>query len=152
MLFSERPAWIAWNPALRHAAVQFWRGLLRVQRATLAEAVLVVSDKDGRVLVRRAPSGELRLPSKPLDALLPITTQVEEWLGAMLQHRSTPALVAIEGTPSREGVTFLYAVTLDAPAGTGNELWLEPRAINFGPKDHRLLLLYAERATWCQAP
>jgi hypothetical protein len=80
MLFSERPVWIARNPALRRTAVKVWRGLLRMQRATFANAVLVVRKSDGRVLVVSAPSGELRLPAIPLDAWLPIPTQVEEWL------------------------------------------------------------------------
>jgi hypothetical protein len=147
MLFAERPAWIARNPSLRHAAVQLWRRLLRLQRATCATAVLVVSDEDGRVLVLRQPSGHRRLPSKPLDAWLPIPTQVEAWLEAMLQRRCTPALVAVDGTPSREGVTFLYAATLAAPTTKAADLWLEPSAANLGPNDNRLLLLWAERST-----
>ena len=44
-----------------------WRVLLRVQRSTLASAVLVVRRHDGRVLALASTSGELRLPLKELD-------------------------------------------------------------------------------------
>ena len=147
-MLSERPVWIARNPALRRAAIHAWRKLLRMQRATFANAVLVVRNKDGRILVVRSPSGELRLPAKPLDAWLTITTQVEDWLEEMLQQRSTPSLVAIDGTPSSKGVTFLYTARLEAPSETGDELWLEPHvaAAALGDNDHRLLLLCLDRA------
>jgi hypothetical protein len=143
MLFSERPVWIARNPALRRAAIHAWRKLLRMQRATFANAVLVVRNQDRRVLVVRSPSGELRLPAKPLDAWLTITTQVEDWLEEMLQLRSTPSLVAINGTPSREGVTFLYTATLQALVEAEDELWLEPdvAAAALSGNDTRLLHL-----------
>jgi hypothetical protein len=146
MLFSERPVWIARNPALRRAAIHAWRKLLRMQRATFANAILVVRNKDGRILVVRSPSGELRLPARPLDAWLPITTQVEDWLDEMLQQRSTPSLVAIDGTPSREGVTFLYSAPLEAVVGGDNELWLEPdvAAAALGGNDKRLLHLASD--------
>ena len=148
MLFSERPVWIARNPALRRTAVKTWRGLLRMQRATFAKAVLVVGDSDGRVLVVRAPSGELLLPAIPLDAWLPIPTQVEELLEQVLQQRPTPSLVAVDGTPGREGVTFLYAATLEAPSEIEDQLWLEPdvAAAALGGNDNRLLLLCADHA------
>jgi hypothetical protein len=143
MLFSERPVWIARNPALRRAAIHAWRKLLRMQRATFANAVLVVRNQDGRVLVVRSPSGELRLPAKPLDAWLTITTQVEDWLEEMLRQSSTPSLVAIDGTPSREGVTFLYTATLQALVEAEDELWLEPdvAAAALSGNDTRLLHL-----------
>ena len=142
MLFTERPAWIARNPALRRTAVKTWRRLLRMQRATLANAVLVVRKSDGRVLVVQAPSGELQLPAMLLDAWLPITTQVEELLEQVAHQRSTPSLVAIDGTPSSEGVTFVYAAMLEAPPEQGEELWLEQdvAAAALGSNDNRLLL------------
>ena len=142
-MLSERPVWIARNPALRRAAIHAWRKLLRMQRATFANAVLVVRNQDGRGLVVRSPSGELRLPAKPLDAWLTITTQVEDWLEEMLQQRSTPSLVAIDGTPSSKGVTFLYTARLEAPSETGDELWLEPdvAAAALSGNDTRLLHL-----------
>ena len=148
MLFSERPVWIARNPALRQTAVKIWRGLLRMQRATFANAVLVVRNSDGHVLVIPAPSGEPRLPAKPLDAWLPITTQVEELLEQVLHQRATPSLVATDGTPGWEGITFLYAATLEAPSEGGTELWLEPdiAASGLDGNDSRLLLLCAGHA------
>jgi hypothetical protein len=146
MLFSERPVWIARNPTLRRAAIHAWRKLLRMQRATFADAILVVRNKDGRILVVRSPSGELRLPARPLDAWVPITTQVEDWLDEMLQQRSTPSLVAIDGTPSREGITFLYGAPLEVLVEGDNELWLEPdvAAAALGGNDKRLLHLASD--------
>jgi hypothetical protein len=143
MLFSERPVWIARNPALRRAAIHTWRKLLRMQRATFANAVLIVHTKNGLILVVRSPSGELRLPAKPLNAWLTVTTQVEDWLEEMLQLRSTPSLVAIDGTPSRQGVTFLYAATLQALVEGEDVIWLEPdvAAAALGGNDKRLLRL-----------
>jgi len=148
-MLSERPVWIARNPALRRAAVHAWRKLLRMQRATFANAVLVIRNKHGRILVVRSPSGELGLPAKVLDAWLPIATQVEDWLEEMLQQRSTPSLVAIDGTPSREGVTFLYSATLEALVEGEDKLWLEPDVAGavLGRHDNRLLLLCAEQGS-----
>jgi hypothetical protein len=148
MLFSERPVWISRHPALRRTAVKVWRGLLRMQRATFANAVLVVRNRDGRILVIPGPSGELQLPAIPLDAWLPIPTQVEEWLEQRLHRRPTPSLVATDGMPGPEGVTFLYAATLEAPSERGDELWLEPdvSAAALGGNDNRLLLLCAGQA------
>ena len=104
-------------------------------------------NSDCRVLLIRAPTGELRLPTIPLDAWLPIPTQVEEWLEEVLQQRSTPSLVAIDGTPGREGVNFLYAATLETPSDRGNELWLESdvAAAALAGNDNRFLLLCADQ-------
>jgi hypothetical protein len=91
-------------------------------------------------------SGQLRLPERQLDAWIPITTQVEELLGQLTQERSTPSLVAVDGTPGREGVTFLYtAIVESALAGSGDELWLEPdiAASMLGSHDSQLLRLCA---------
>ena len=153
MLFTERPAWIARNPALRRTAVKTWRRLLRMQRATFADAVLVVRS-DGRVLVVQEAAGKLRLPAKPLDAWLPITTQVEELLEEVTHQRSPLSLVAIDGTPSSEGLTFVYAATLEAPPKQGDELWLEPdvAAAALGSNDNRLLLVAAGPSSSEQAP
>jgi hypothetical protein len=141
MLFSERPAWIARNPAVRRIAVETWRRVLRMQRATAAKAVLIVKDKHGRILATRAASGALQLPAKPLDALLPITTQVEELIEQVLSGRVVPSLVAVHGTPSAEGLTFLYAATLNPSANRQGEIWLEPgvAAATLGGEDNRLL-------------
>jgi hypothetical protein len=141
MLFSERPAWIARNPAVRRLAVETWRRVLRMRRATSARAVLVVKDQDGRILVTRTASGAHQLPAKPLDALLPITTQVEEFLEQVLNYGSTPSLVAIDGTPSAEWVTFLFAATFTLSAEGRDGIWLEPdvAAATLDDKDNRLL-------------
>jgi hypothetical protein len=141
LLFSERPAWIARNPEVRRIAVETWRRVLRMQRATAAKAVLIVKDKDGRILTMRAASGALHLPAKALDALLPITTQVQELIEQVLSERVVPSLVAVHGTPSAEGVAFLYAATLNASANSQGGIWLEPgvAAVTLGGEDNRLL-------------
>lgn len=149
MMLSEWPGWISRYPAVRRPAIKLWRVLLRVQRATFANAVLVVRKGDGRVLVLPSPSGNLGLPAKGLHAWAPIPTQVEEWLEQLLRQRSTPSLVAIDGTPGQKGVTFLYvyAAILEAAMERGDALWLEPdvAASALGGNDSRLLLLCANR-------
>lgn len=152
MLFSERPAWIARNPALRRIAVETWRSVLRLQRATLAKAVLVVKDKDGRILVTRTPSGALQLPAKVLDAQLPVTTQAEEVFEQVLHYRFTPSLVAIEGTPSAEGVTFLFAATFNPSAEGRDGIWLQPdvAAATLDDNDNRLLRRCTSYAMGCE--
>jgi hypothetical protein len=146
-MLSEWPGWISRYPAVRRPAIKLWRVLLRVQRATFANAVLVVRKSDGRVLVLPSSSGNLRLPVKQLHAWGPIPTQVEEWLEQLLHQRSTPSLVAIDGTPGQKGVTFLYAAILEAPMEKGDALWLEPdvAASGLGGNDSRLLLFCANR-------
>jgi hypothetical protein len=116
-----------------------------MQRATFANAVLVVRKSDGQVLVVRAAAGGLQLPTKPLDAWLPITTQVEDLLEQLAHQRSTPSLVAIDGTPSSEGITFVYTAMLESPREQGDELWLESdvAAAALGSNDNRLLLVCA---------
>ena len=93
------------SPFIRRRVIKLWRVLLRVQRASLANAVLVLRRHDGHILVLPSPSGGLRLPVKQLDAWIPIATQVEAWLGQLLEEKSTPSLVAIDahrpkGSPS----------------------------------------------------
>jgi hypothetical protein len=95
-----------------------------MRRATSAKAVLVVKDTDGRILVTHAASGALQFPAKPLDALLPTTTQVEEFLGLVLHYGSTPSLIAVDGKPSAGGVTFLFAPTFNTSAEGENGIWL----------------------------
>jgi hypothetical protein len=115
-----------------------------MQRATFANAVLVVRRPDGRLLALPSPSGRLRLPDKQLDAWIPITTQVEEWLEQLLHQGSKPSLVVVDGTPGQKGVTFLYAATIEsALAESSEEVWLEPdgAASGLSSKHSRLLLL-----------
>jgi len=144
-MFEQWPSLIARNRSVRRTAIKLWRLTLRMQRATFANAVLVIRNRHGRILFVRSPSGELRLPAKVLDAWLPIATQVEHWLEEMLQQPPTPSLVTIDGTPSRRGVTFLYAAATEVSVEDGDGLWLEPAAANLGSNDNRLLLLCADR-------
>jgi|SRR6476620_7814435 len=136
--------WVFRSRFRRHALIKGWRVLLRVQRSTLANAVLVVHQRDGSVLGVFSTSGELRLPLKELDGWKAVTTQVEEWLEGMLQQRQTPELIAIQGTPGRQGVTFLYSaeVAISVPGGT-NEIWFNPDLAlpMLTPGDRHLLLL-----------
>lgn len=138
-MLSEWLGWISRYPVVRRPAIKLWRVLLRVQRATFANAVLVVRKGNGRVLVLPSPSGNLGLPAKEFHAWAPITTQVEEWLEQLLRQRSTPSLVAIDGTPGQKGVTFLYAAILEAAMQSGDQLWLEPdvAASGLGGNDKR---------------
>jgi len=148
-MFAQWPGWLSKSPSVRRRVIKLWRVLLRMQRATLANAVLVLRRRDGRVLVLPSPSGGLRLPVKQLDAWVPITTQVETWLGQLLPAYSMPSLVAIDGTPGQEGVTFLYAATTESLfAHGGDELWLETdvAASSLSGEDGRLLRLWGGRA------
>ena len=149
MMFAQWPSWLSRSPSVRRHVIRLWRVLLRAQRATVANAVLVVRRRDGHILASASPSGELRLPDKQLDAWIPITTQVEEWLDQLLQQRPAPALVAVDGTPGPKGVTFLYAATTDSPVARGrDEVWLEPdmAASDLSSEHSRLLLLCTSTA------
>jgi hypothetical protein len=148
-MFAEWPSWLSRSPSIRRRVIKLWRVLLRMQRASLANAVLVLRRRDGRVLVLPSPSGGLRLPVKQLDAWIPIAAQVEEWLGELLQEKSKPSLVAIDGTPAEE-VTFIYVATAASPsAKTGDQLWLDTdvAASSLGNEDGRLLRLCTSRAS-----
>ena len=149
LMFAEWPSWLSRSPFLRRRVIKLWRVLLRMQRASLANAVLVLRRRDGRVLVLPSPSGGLRLPVKHLDAWIPIAAQVEEWLGQLLQEKSTPSLVAIDGTPAEE-VTFVYVATAASPSvNTGDQLWLDTdvAASRLRNEDGRLLRLCISHAS-----
>jgi hypothetical protein len=138
------PNWLFKSRPIRRVLIWHWRVLLRAQRATLGSAVLVVSRRDGRILALPNSSGGRCLPDVQLDAWVPILTQVEELLGQLTRGCSTPSLVAVDGTPGREGVTFVYSATVEsALAGSGDELWLEPdiAASMLGSHDSQLLRL-----------
>lgn len=143
-MLGEWKNWVFRSPFRRRTLIKAWRVFLRVQRSTLANAVLVVRRQDGRVLALPSASGKLELPLKELDGWKAVTTQVEEWLGELLQQRQTPKLVAIEGTPGRQGVTFLFKA--DVPSSEANRpecIWLDADValtmLNLG--DRGLLLL-----------
>lgn len=143
-MLKEWNNWVFRSPFRRRTLIKAWRVFLRVQRSTLATAVLVVRRQDGRVLALPSASGKLELPLKELDGWKAVTTQVEEWLGELLQQRQTPKLVAIEGAPGRQGVTFLFKA--DVPSSAANRpecIWLDADValtmLNLG--DRGLLLL-----------
>jgi hypothetical protein len=145
-MLDEFNNWVFSSRFRRRALIKVWRVLLRVQRATLANAVLVVRRKDGWVLALSSTSGELRLPIKELDGWKAVTTQVDEWLEQLLQQRQTPKLVAIDGTPGRQGVTFIYCAEagLALPDQAGG-VWLDPEiALPTLPSSDRRLLLITE--------
>jgi hypothetical protein len=125
-MFSQWPSWLSRSPRVRRTTIKLWRVFLRVQRSTLANAVLVVRRQDGRVLTFASTSGELRLPIKELDGWRAVTTQVEEWLEQLVQRTSTPKLLAIDGTPGRQGVTFIYLAEVPRASDHPNGFWLDP--------------------------
>jgi hypothetical protein len=129
MLFSEEPTWLAHNPVLRRAAVKVWRALLRMQRATLATAICVLRNSEGQILVAPAPNGELKLPAIPIDGWLNVHAQVEEWLRERVRLPPQPTLVCINGTPSRTGITFLFAATVETRSVIKEERWVDPELI-----------------------
>jgi hypothetical protein len=151
-MLAQWQSWLSHSPAIRRPVIKLWRVLLRLQRATLANAVLVLRRDDGSILVLRSPSGSLQLPDMQLEAWIPIPTQVESWLSQILQVDATPSLVAIEGAPGREGVTFLYAATTEPLLAkkAGDELWLDKDVAisSLSATDGRLLRLCINRA--CQ--
>lgn len=124
--------------------IKLWRILLRLQRATLAEAVLIIYGDDGRVLVRALPSGRLELPRQALSGWIPIEKQVDAWLAQLPYEKSAPAFVSLEGTPGVEGVTFLYTAKLEATAySESGDLWLDYEAakVALSASDRHLLSL-----------
>jgi hypothetical protein len=142
VLFEQWPNWLARSRFLRRTAIKLWRMTLRMQRATPARAVVVLREGAGGILVTPSASGKLELPVIQLDAWTPITNQVQEWLEG-LQH-SALALLAVDGTPGEEGVTFVYLATLNSvAAATGEELWLSPDEATsvLADKDRQRLLL-----------
>ena len=142
-MLDELNNWVFGSRFRRRALIKAWRMLLRVQRATLANAVLVVRRRDGCVLALSSTSGELRLPLKELDGWKVVTAQVEEWLEQLLRQRQTPKLVAIDGTPGRQGVTFIFCAEASADFPEASAAWLDPQIALFtlSSRDRRLLLL-----------
>ena len=139
--------WGSSYPSVRRPIIQLWRKFERLKRATLAEAVLVVRNQEGRVLVLPSSSGALGLPTNELHAWEPITTQVEEWLQQLLQEHSPPSLMAVHGTPGKRGIAFLYAATAEMSSDSGDQLWLDPSVAvaALSDDDNRLLRLCARR-------
>jgi hypothetical protein len=124
-MFEQAPEWISRSPRVRKIIIRIWRIFLRVQRATLAKAVLVARRQDDCVLAVASPSGELRLPSLELDGWKPVTAQVQTWIERVLRQSGELRLQFIDGTPGREGVTFLYSVEVGEPSQETDDTWLE---------------------------
>ena len=142
-MFDQWPRWLSRSPRIRRLAIKTWRLFLRVQRATLAKAVLVVRRQDGRVLTFTSSPGELRLPAKELDGWRTVTVQVEEWLAQLLQQAARVKLVGIVGAPGFRGITFLYCAILPQLSSDSEGLWLDHIAATsiLALADRKLLLL-----------
>jgi len=142
-MFDDWSGWCFRSPFLRRTFIRSWRVFLRIQRATLASAVLVVRGPDGSLLALPSSSGRLGLPCKELDGWRPIGAQVEEWLDRILRQASKPKLRAIDGTPGRKGVTLLYSAYTDASPPLANGMWLDADlALSaLSVADRRLLLM-----------
>jgi hypothetical protein len=141
-MFSQWPIWLSRSPLIRRLAIRVLRVYWRIQRATLARAVIVLGRNDGRILVVPSPSGEFALPIKQLDAWEPVTTQVDLWLCHLRQANAKAFLVGIEGMPTERGITFLFAATTETPSyQTADQLWLEAETAiaTLGDEDRGLL-------------
>lgn len=135
------PAWLFRSRLIRQVFYGSCRVVWRIKRATLARAVLVVRNRDGRILVLGEPSGTLQLPLKMLDGRVTVTTQVDDWLQQILPRAATPSLVAVEGTGG-EGITFVYKAEIDVESPVHqDECWLPPEvaALSLNSEDARVL-------------
>jgi hypothetical protein len=138
-MFEQWPTWVARNRVVRRTAIKVWRVYLRVRRACLANAVLVVRSCDGHVLLMPSFSGGFQLPAREVNGWLDIGTQVSLWLKQIspLGHAS---LVAVDGTP-KSGLIFLYEAVIDPEAADGDRIWVEPLgAASVLDGNHRRLL------------
>ena len=132
--------WVFRSPFRRRSLIKAWRAVLRVQRSTLADAVLVALRQDGRVLALPSASGQLALPRMELDGRQVVPSQVEEWLTDLLRERQTPKLVSIEGTPGRGGVTFLFKADISASQEQTDGIWIDDdAAAMLDPSDRKRL-------------
>jgi hypothetical protein len=140
-VFEQAPEWVSQSPRIRRLVVKLWRAFLRVQRATLARVVLVAWRHDDCVLGIATDSGELRLPSLELDGWEPVGLQVQNWLDDLLHQPSSPQLKIIDGTPGRDGVTFLYSARVSRSLRETGLRWLEPEFASsvLSVEDRRLL-------------
>jgi hypothetical protein len=140
-MLEELNSWIFRSPLLRRTLIKALRMFLRVQRSTLANAVLVVRRPDGHVLALPSASGQLALPRMELDGRQVVPSQVEEWLTDLLRERQTPKLVSIEGTPGRGGVTFLFKADISASQEQTDGIWIDDdAAAMLDPSDRKRLL------------
>ena len=142
-MFERAPEWISRSPRIRKIIVEIWRAFLRVQRSTVARAVLVATRHDDSVLVVATPAGELRLPCFELDGWQPVEAQVRTWINAMTANPVNLKLKAIDGVPGLEGVKVLYSAEMQGTSNEIGETWLDteqaPSALHVD--DRRLLLI-----------
>ena len=133
--------WVFSSPTRRRFLIRLWRVSLRLDRASVAEAALIVRGSSGDILVLVSDSAEMRLPRRLLDAWRPIALQVEEWLGEFDRQASAPSLCTIDGSPGDEGLTFVFEAKLNAIRnGQNDELWLRPEAFHLlCTRDRRLV-------------
>jgi hypothetical protein len=78
--------------------------------------------------MQMSPDGDLRVPQMELDAWTPISAQVEGWIERLKLKASNPKLVAVDGVPGTQGVTFIYASMVEATAAEPDgKVWLEAK-------------------------
>jgi hypothetical protein len=129
-------------PALRSRLFKMRRVPLRLKRAFLAEAAVVVRSGDGRILVMSPSPGELQLPTKALNGWHNVQHQVEDFLKELVGRSVAVSLVSVEGLVG--DIIFLYRANLaEMPSGGRNGRWLPPEivAAKLRPTDARLLTL-----------
>jgi hypothetical protein len=117
--------WGSKHPKLRRPFMQLYRRWWRVRRATLAKAVLIIQNNTGGVLALPS-SGPLRLPFIDLHARDAITTQVEARVREILNQYCNASLIAIDGTPGPDGVTFLYGAAYEGDMSRERHFWFDP--------------------------
>ncbi len=125
-MLTELLGWGSKYPRLRRPFIQLYRRVWRVRRAALAKAILVIQNDTGGVLMFPS-SGMLRLPFIDLHAWEAVTTQVEARAREILNQHCNASLVAVEGTPSLKGVTFLYSAGAKDAAPVEGQLWVDPK-------------------------
>jgi hypothetical protein len=142
-MFERAPEWISRSPRIRKVIVKIWRAFLRVERATIARAVLVARRDDDCVFAVATPSGAFGLPFLELDGWEPVGTQVQAWVKRILSQPSELKLQLIDGTPGRRGVTFVYSVEMRERGETADNHWLkaELAASALSEEDRRLLIV-----------
>jgi hypothetical protein len=119
-------SWLFESPLRRRLLIRAWRLVLRAQRATLANAQLILRRRDGCLLAEMSPDGDLRLPQIELDAWTPISAQIEGWIERLKLKASNPELVAVDGVPGAYGITFVYTSMVEGRAADADgRVWLE---------------------------
>jgi hypothetical protein len=139
-MFEQWPSWIARNRVVRRTAIKVWRVYLRVRRACLANAVVVVRSCDDRVLLTPSPLGGFQLPTREINGWLNIDTQVRALLKQVSPLDAHASLVAVDGTP-KSGLMFLYEAVLASETAAGDTIWVAPHsAASILDGNHRRLL------------